>query len=137
MDGAHNPAGMAALAQWLREKRQKRQKRGEVQRVILVMGMLDDKDRACAVGFLESLVDMAIITKPNSARAQEWDELGEKFAQQKIPVLCIEKLEQALKKALDVATTADLVLVTGSLYLIGEVKKIMQQSSSVNFCEET
>lgn len=122
LDGAHNPAGIEALSQWLTAKRR------EVKRVILVMGMLDDKDRALAASLLEPLVDMVIITKPNSYRAKGWYELSEKFEKKNVPILVIKNLEQAVAKALREAEAGDLVLVTGSLYLIGEVKKIMQES---------
>jgi dihydrofolate synthase/folylpolyglutamate synthase len=120
VDGAHNPAGIKVLSQWLTRKRQ------EAQRVILVMGMLDDKDRVMAARLLQPLVDMVIITKPNSHRAKGWYELGTEFREATVPVVVIENLEKALEKALTEAKRADLVLVTGSLYLIGEVKKIVR-----------
>lgn len=124
IDGAHNPAGMAALAHWLVSKK------SEVRRVILVIGMLDDKDRSWAAGLIKPLVDLVVITKPNSERAQAWEELRQYFGKEnsgkEISVLVIEDLSEALKKALQEATAQDLVLVTGSLYLIGEVKELVQ-----------
>ena len=129
IDGAHNPAGMAALAHWLAEKK------SEVKRVILVIGMLDDKDRSWAANLIKPLVDLVIITKPNSERAPAWEELGQYFGKEtsgkenfgkESPVFLIKDLREALEKALQEATAQDLVLVTGSLYLIGEVKKLVQ-----------
>jgi len=119
LDGAHNPAGIAVLAQWLAEKKE------EVQRVLLVIGMLDDKDRALAAHLLEPLVEMVIITKPNSYRAEHWQELSKNFHENKVPVLLIENLAEAIGKAVQEAQTDDLVLVTGSLYLIGEARAMM------------
>lgn len=160
LDGAHNPAGMEALAHWLAKKKP------TVRRVILVIGMLDDKDRLQATRFISSLVDVVIITKPNSARAKDWSELKQYFTAQppqtlqtlqtpgapetpeacKIPVFVLEDLAEALTKALQEAAKAPpekeglqeatgaekqtMILVTGSLYLIGEVKKILGEKAS-------
>ena len=117
LDGAHNPAGMNVLAQWLARKKR------EVRRVLLVIGMLDDKDHNTAVELLAPLADLVIITKPNSYRTQHWEELGGNFQRYKLPVRVIENLTDALQKAVQEAREDDLILVTGSLYLIGEVKK--------------
>lgn len=121
VDGAHNPAGIKALSQWLSKKRQ------EVERIILVMGMLDDKDRALAAHFLEPLVEMVIITKPNSYRAEHWEELSRNFHEKEVPIVVRENLKEAIKKAKQEAQAEDLVLITGSLYLIGEAREILQK----------
>lgn len=124
IDGAHNPAGMAALAYWLEDIRGKGWNKGKIKRVILVIGMLDDKDRLQAAGLISPLVDVIIVTKPQSDRARDWAELKRYFGSAK-PLFVIEDLEQALNKARQEATDPlDLILVTGSLYLIGEVKKL-------------
>lgn len=124
IDGAHNPAGMAALAYWLEDIRGKGWNKGKIKRVILVIGMLDDKDRLQAAGLISPLVDVIIVTKPQSERARDWAELKQYFGSAK-PLFVIEDLEQALIKARQEATDPlDLILVTGSLYLIGEVKKL-------------
>ena len=122
LDGAHNPAGIKAISQWLARKKR------EVERVILVIGMLDDKDQFLAAQFLEPLVDLVIITKPNSYRAEHWQELNKSFQEGGIPLLVIENLGEAIDRAKQEAQKEDLILVTGSLYLIGEVKEKMQKN---------
>ncbi|NLO75512.1 MAG: bifunctional folylpolyglutamate synthase/dihydrofolate synthase [Clostridia bacterium] len=119
LDGAHNPAGMNVLSQWLARKKR------EVRRVLLVIGMLDDKDWHTAVELLAPLADLVIITKPNSHRARHWEELSKNFQDYNLPVMVIENLAEALQKAEQEAQKDDLILVTGSLYLLGEVKKII------------
>ena len=95
---------------------------------ILVIGMLDDKNRAEAISRIGSLVDVAIITRPNSDRARTWEQIKPLFdAPSK--ALVIEDVAKALQKALVEASPQDLVLVTGSLYLIGEVKKLLKEKS--------
>ena len=110
---------MNVLSQWLARKKR------EVRRVLLVIGMLDDKDWHTAVELLAPLADLVIITKPNSHRARHWEELSKNFQDYNLPVMVIENLAEALQKAEQEAQKDDLILVTGSLYLLGEVKKII------------
>ncbi len=117
IDGAHNIAGMKALTQWLKEIKVK------VERIILVIGMLDDKDRKKVAYLLEPLVDRIIVTKPDSYRAQKWWEIKDFFQQKQAVVSLKEEVPQALQEAVEEAGSHDLVLVTGSLYLLGEVRK--------------
>ncbi len=119
IDGAHNPAGMAMLAKWL-----KRRRKG-VGKVILVIGMLADKDRSKAASSLDPLVDSVYITKPLSPRAGEWRELAGFFSGEKDKVKVVEELSFALKDACQEAESGDMVLVTGSLYLIGEARSFL------------
>ncbi|MBZ4652874.1 MAG: FolC bifunctional protein [Peptococcaceae bacterium] len=119
IDGAHNAAGIEALARWLRKKRARHL------RVILIIGMLADKDRLGAANLLAPLVDKVIITKPLSPRAGNWQELGTYFQKETGDVSVIEDLKGALNQGLKEAGENDLVLITGSLYLIGEVRKIL------------
>lgn len=119
LDGAHNPAGMEFLSRWLERKKP------GYSRVILVIGMLADKDRARSVEYLAPYVDQVIITKPLSPRAGNWQELKQYFQNRPKGVIIIEKLTAALQKAIQSAGSQDMVLVTGSLYLIGEARGIL------------
>lgn len=119
IDGAHNPAGLEALASWLLRSRSR------YSRVILIIGMLDDKDQS-AVSLLEPYTDMVIVTRPFSARAENWDLLTEYFQQQAKVILLLNEPTEAVQKALDLASATDLILVTGSLYLIGQIRQMFQ-----------
>ena len=118
LDGSHNPDGIRKSAEWLARERERFDK------IILVMGMVDDKDRLSAAAELDGMVSDIIITKPLSSRAAHWDELAKGF---KIfgedKVIFIEDCHQAIKKAIEMAGSNDMVFCTGSLYLIGEVRK--------------
>ncbi len=119
IDGAHNVAGMEALACWLRNKRSHHTK------IILVIGMLADKDRLGAASLLAPLVDKVVITKPLSPRAGNWQELASYFDKGSGNVHIIEDLNRAINQGLEEAGDDDLVLITGSLYLVGEARKIL------------
>ncbi|MCR4441035.1 MAG: folylpolyglutamate synthase/dihydrofolate synthase family protein [Peptococcaceae bacterium] len=119
IDGAHNPAGMEAVSRWLEKNRPGAGK------VILVIGMLADKDRRKAAACLDGLVDMVVVTRPLSSRAGDWKEMAAFFRKEAEKIKIIEPLPEAISAALGQAAPGDLVLVTGSLYLIGEVRRLL------------
>lgn len=119
IDGAHNPAGMKELAKWL--KQNKKQIRG---RIVLIIGMLADKNRSMAVKYLDALVDEVIITKPPSVRAGGWYEVKEYFNAGDKEIHLLEDYAEAITKALAIAECEDMIIITGSIYLIGEVRSL-------------
>ncbi|HHX97192.1 MAG TPA: bifunctional folylpolyglutamate synthase/dihydrofolate synthase [Clostridia bacterium] len=122
LDGAHNLAGFMVLSQWLTKRKQNR-------RLVLVIGMLDNKDWDWAARFLKPLVDAVIITRPNSERTVHWQDLKNHF-QGNLPLTCIEDIGEALEKARSLAGDDGLVLVTGSLHLMGKAREILQCSKN-------
>ena len=118
LDGSHNPDGLRQLSVWLAGQR------GQYDQVLLVMGMVEDKDRLHAAMQLDGLVSRVIITKPLSDRAGRWQGLAEGFRRTAADkVEFIEDCHQAVKKAIGLAGDNDLVLCTGSFYLVGELRK--------------
>lgn len=119
IDGAHNPAGMEALSDWLRRQRP------NYAGIILVIGMLADKDRSESVRCIDGLVDRVIITRPPSTRSGPWETLKDYFVLSQENLLSVESPFVALEMAVNTAGPRDLVLVTGSLYLIGEARRFL------------
>jgi dihydrofolate synthase/folylpolyglutamate synthase len=118
LDGSHNPDGIRQSAIWLAGERERYDK------VILVMGRVDDKDRLSAAAELDGMVSKVIITKPLSSRAGHWDELAKGFKLiGKDNVLFIEDCHEAINTAIEMASENDMVFCTGSLSLIGQVRK--------------
>jgi len=114
IDGAHNPAGMEALSDWLRRQRPNYEK------IILVIGMLADKDRHESVEYIDGLIDKVIITRPPSDRAGRWEELSNYFSHVNEDKAIVEAPFTAFELAMDSAGPKDMVIITGSLYLIGD-----------------
>jgi dihydrofolate synthase/folylpolyglutamate synthase len=132
LDGAHNPDGMRRLAQWLIGMRP------SFDRVILVIGMLADKDRQSAASQLEPLVDRIFITRPPSDRAVRWEDMGTVFRQTDPGrITYIEACNQALAAAVKEAGPRDLVLAAGSLYLIGALKREIKATAGPMSGERT
>ena len=120
MDGAHNLAGAMVLKRALQEE-------FTYDRLILVLGIMADKDLRGMIATLAPLAEHIILTRPRYERAAAPEvllEAGRSFRQR---MEVIERAEGALAKARELARSGDLVVVTGSLYFIGEVKEISQR----------
>jgi dihydrofolate synthase/folylpolyglutamate synthase len=122
LDGAHNPAAAHVLAEYLTEWCASRPE----SRVILVLGMMRDKDHARFVEPFYRLVSEVVLTQADMARSASVQELretvGSRFPQCHVAPAAADAL--ALAKAR--ATAHDLICVTGSLMLVGEVKALVR-----------
>lgn len=117
IDSAHNPAGAAALKTALRGFRYKR--------LILVLGIMKDKD---IDGFLQVVIPLAdciVLTAPKTARAMSPEGLFERLKSQDRFVLIRKNVKSALKAALKDAGPQDAVCVAGSIFTAGEARKAL------------
>ena len=120
LDGAHNPAGAEALAAWLDAERLS----GGID---LLFGALSDKDVAGTAGPLLARARRIVLTAPPSPRAMPPEALRERLG--------VAGAETAPSPAaalgrLDVeGPGAPPVLVAGSLYLVGEVLRLLEGES--------
>jgi len=114
LDGAHNPAAISVLCQSLPRLYSWR-------RLIIVFGALRDKQYGVMVKKLYSLADQMIFTMPSTERAAPPEDFLPKVLPEKVMV--IRSPLDAFRVALSNATIHDLICVTGSLYLLGEIKR--------------
>lgn len=115
LDGAHNPAGISVLCRALKADFVYR-------KLIVICGVLSDKDFKGMIKGISKMADIMILTRPASERAlipAGMAGTAERYAQH---VLIEEDPMAAVKKALTLATPDDLICVTGSLYLVGQIK---------------
>ena len=118
LDGAHNPAGADVLADSLRRERQRD---GEA-RVVLVLGVLADKDAVGIVAGLADLVDDIITITPPAARALAGDELAAIIeSTTKTPVEVAATTADGLVRAVELTGESDLIVVAGSFYTLQTV----------------
>ncbi|PIN80379.1 bifunctional folylpolyglutamate synthase/dihydrofolate synthase [Candidatus Woesearchaeota archaeon CG10_big_fil_rev_8_21_14_0_10_34_8] len=116
VDVAHNPAGALYLANELKKFHE------DFERVVLVFGVLADKDWKSMLDYLVSVVDEIILTKPNSERAAQPALLERYLVKQfSLTPLIVENVKMAFDKAKTEAGKKDLVVVTGSFYTVGEI----------------
>ncbi|HHY47700.1 MAG TPA: bifunctional folylpolyglutamate synthase/dihydrofolate synthase [Firmicutes bacterium] len=120
LDGAHNPDGMKRLLDSLEEVTGMPDFTGNV---IFVLGLSRDKPGRDMVGMLAHRVDHIIATRARSSRVGTWEPAhirgwAEEF---KIPASCEDDARTAVEKGREIAGPGDLLVVAGSLYLVGEV----------------
>lgn len=111
LDGAHNPAGAQALAAFLAEHR------AALNRLILVFGVLRDKDWEAMLAPLGALAAQLILTHPPADRGADPHELiaADRYCSK---VEIAGDPGDGLTLARTVAKAEDTILVTGSLYTV-------------------
>ena len=118
LDGAHNPEKAAALAASLAELFPDR-------RLIVVLGALSTKDATGILAPLAGQARLAIVTAPHVLGKPSADpaRIARDAAALGIPTIDGGAPATALDLALEHARPDDVVVVTGSLYLVGEVRR--------------
>ena len=116
LDGAHNPAGISALCNALSADFSYR-------RLIVVFGVLRDKGYTAMLKKLIAMADVLILTRPREERAAPAEDLLSRSSPYHNHVEVIGDSKAALARARFLAGEGDLICVTGSLYLIGEIKR--------------
>ena len=120
LDGAHNAAGAAALAGALAEDFL------AAQRVFVVLGCLRGRDPA---GLLAPLgvnrVARVITCRPPSPRAQDPEDVAAAADALGLDAEASGTTAEAIDQALQLAGPDDLVLVTGSLYVVGAARGVL------------
>ena len=113
VDGAHNVASMKRLVSNIRAYFGHK-------RVLLVFGTSCDKDIPGIINELVPLSPQVVITQAAHSRAAPPSTLAAEFSKLGIEAEIAESIPQALSRALSKADRADLVCVTGSLFVVGE-----------------
>ena len=118
LDGAHNPAAAVALARYLEEFLAHHPD----SRIILLWGMMRDKDHRQFIAPLLPLVSEIVLTQAGLARSATVQELRQVLTDRDMPVLEELLPADALRTAKKQAAAHDLICVTGSLMLLGDIK---------------
>lgn len=124
LDGAHNPDGIRALREHLDAVQNGK-------RIIMIIGMLADKDVSASLRLLSGIPAVVITTEPDNPRKMTAQELGE-LAKAVFP--CVEVCNDpqiALNRARGIACDDDIILICGSLYLASQIRaKIINERKS-------
>ncbi|HEY3436720.1 MAG TPA: folylpolyglutamate synthase/dihydrofolate synthase family protein [Actinotalea sp.] len=129
VDAAHNPAGAEALVAGLQEA-------FSFERLVGVVGILDDKDAETILSVLEPVLDEIVVTRSSSPRSHDVEDLralaAEVFGEDR--VYAAERLDQAVAQAVELAESATEgsptgagVLVTGSVTMAAEARILFGQ----------
>jgi dihydrofolate synthase/folylpolyglutamate synthase len=120
-DGAHNVAGAKALREYLDEF--------VAQPIIMIFGAMGDKNLSEIGEILFPKAEVLILTVPDNPRSMKTSDLikivPKTFEKE---LFKIETVNDAIKKAREIRAETHLILITGSLYLVGEAQKILRKS---------
>lgn len=111
VDCAHNPHAVKALKKELIKIKKKYKK------LYLIIGILKGKNYINMLKELAPLTNGIILTKPSIPRALDPEILAKHVKNS----IIIKNPKEALKYAKKIAKNDDLILVTGSIYVVGEV----------------
>ena len=118
VDVAHNPAGAWALRSALSERYEDRP-------LIFVFGAMRDKAISEMAEILFPLADRVIATRPENPRAASPEEIQQAGARIGAEIDAVENVEDAVERARLLANAETVVVITGSIYLVGEVMRIV------------
>ena len=93
--------------------------------IVLLMGVLGDKDYEKMAAQIVPLAETTVITQPDSSRAlsvEGFKKTVEKYCDN---VYGFENIEEAYSFALDLTGKDDVLICAGSLYLIGRLRQII------------
>jgi dihydrofolate synthase/folylpolyglutamate synthase len=134
LDGAHNPSGAQALVDAIRLYFHDKQ-------IYLILGVLHDKDVSGVTNILCSIADRVIVTKPDSHRATSPEELATVVARHHSNVTISQSVSEAINLATEWVkadedkkdgncneTIDKVIIISGSLYLVGEARTILRNT---------
>jgi dihydrofolate synthase/folylpolyglutamate synthase len=113
LDGAHNPGAIRCLSEAIRTGFQ-------YKRLMLVLGVMADKDLRGILRGIIPMADYVFFTRPVYYRAAAPETLMREASRLGKPGEIQPVLAEAIRKAQTMANREDLILVTGSLFTVGE-----------------
>jgi dihydrofolate synthase / folylpolyglutamate synthase len=118
LDVAHNPAGAWALRSALSERYDDRP-------LIFVFGAMRDKAISEMTEILFPLADRVIVTQPENPRSASPEEIRQAGSRTGTEIETVPEIGAALERARSVSGLEAVVVVTGSIYLVGEAMRLL------------
>jgi dihydrofolate synthase/folylpolyglutamate synthase len=120
LDVAHNPAGAWALRSALSERYDNRP-------LIFVFAAMRDKAISEMTEILFPLADRVIVTRPQNPRAASPEEIQQAASRTGAEIEPVAETEGALERARSASGPHAVVVVTGSIYLVGEAMRFLEK----------
>ena len=118
IDVAHNPAGAWALRSALSELYEGRP-------LIFLFAAMRDKAISEMAEILFPLAERVVATQPENPRAASPEEIRQAAQRTGAQIETVANVEQALQRARELAGTESVIVITGSIYLVGEVMPLV------------
>jgi len=123
VDGAHNAYSIKKLIETLR-------KYFKYDKCFIIFGTSCDKDIPGMAKELASFVSQTTITSSTHPRAAKIPVIEAKFARHGIEISITKNIAEALSQALSKAKKTDLILATGSLFVVAEAIDYISRSKT-------
>ena len=123
VDGAHNAYSMKKLVESVKDT-------FDYDKCFVIFGTSCDKDIAGMAQELKHLAHHIITTSSSHPRAASVSAVTDEFKNMSIKVEKAENVPTALSQALSMAEEKDIILITGSLFIIAEAIKYMTTQSN-------
>lgn len=121
IDAAHNPQGVEALARYL-------EAHPHPGRVLLFAVMKDKKMEAMAERLFPCF-ERVLVSRPENTRARDPESVVEWAREHRFPAEAVVPVASALSRAREIAGRSGEVVVGGSIFLAGEVKRLLEEES--------
>jgi dihydrofolate synthase/folylpolyglutamate synthase len=119
LDVAHNPAGAWALRSALSERYDNRP-------LTFVFGAMRDKAISEMTGILFPLAEKVIATRPENPRSASPEEIQQAGSRTGSEIEAVAEIGAALERARASAGPRTVVVVTGSIYLVGQAMQLLE-----------
>lgn len=123
IDGAHNIDGIKAL-------RKNIEKYFKYNKIYLLLGILADKQVKEMIEEIAEIAEKIYALTPHSERAELSEDLKNEILKYNSNTIAFESYEEAISSVLKEAKEEDLILISGSLYMIGDMRKIITRNFS-------
>ena len=120
IDGAHNIEGIKTLSRNIK-------KYFKYENLHLILGILADKDVEEMIKIITPMAKQVYAVTPNSIRAELADDLKNEIVKYNANCRAFDEYEEAYLEALKNAKENDIILASGSLYMVGDMRKIINK----------
>jgi dihydrofolate synthase/folylpolyglutamate synthase len=119
LDGAHNPHGIEATAESLRNHFKDR-------KIVFLIGVMADKDVLSMMGFIAPQAQAFIAVEPHNPRAMKVEELKDTLSVYGLPVTACQSIDAGVAEAVRQAGSDGVVCALGSLYFSGDIREAVK-----------
>lgn len=130
IDGAHNEQGAQSLVSAVKEYFPNKE-------VILMVGMLADKDVKALQKIYSQFADAIYVCQPDNPRALSKETLYQQTKGQAKRVYLTAGNKEAVEEALKRESKESVFILTGSLYLIGDMRRWLREKFDILYEYET
>ena len=125
LDGAHNPDAMKSLREAL-------MKNFRFRNLVLVLGIMEDKNIKAMVKEIVPYAHRVILCKPNMDRAASPAAIATIIRGYHVKHDAIDDVKEATSHALSTASKNDLICVTGSLFTVGVARDVFKKKTCIH-----